>query len=232
VQDARFVFLHLVYSVVRQRLITKDRYWVRTWVSQPIKDTQEWTQLWCLDWWMLMIYASMHSLITALLSHHMKPIGRLLHVPDRRVWRVEPPCYVESGGLSSHHWSWIYGVLMGKMAITVLQMGLQSPNISTLYPIQQCCKIDYTKIKKRRVQYSLNNTPAWSRSYSVLLTWELRSYHAFRSRETLTLTPSSANFVWSGWRLITLVEKGASIRTICLEPNSIRDQRVHQSRFI
>jgi hypothetical protein len=31
---------------------------------------------------------------------------------------------------------------------------------------------------------------------------------------------------------VTLVEKGASIRHICLEPNSIRDQRVHQSRFI
>jgi hypothetical protein len=30
----------------------------------------------------------------------------------------------------------------------------------------------------------------------------------------------------------TLVEKGASIRHICLEPNSIRDQWVHQSRFI
>jgi hypothetical protein len=29
-----------------------------------------------------------------------------------------------------------------------------------------------------------------------------------------------------------LVEKGASIRHICLEPNSIRDQWVHQSRFI
>jgi hypothetical protein len=29
-----------------------------------------------------------------------------------------------------------------------------------------------------------------------------------------------------------LVEKGASIRHICLKPNSIRDQRVHQSRFI
>jgi hypothetical protein len=45
---------------------------------------------------MRMIYASMHSLITALLSHHMKPIGRL-HVPDRYIWRVEPPCYVEPG---------------------------------------------------------------------------------------------------------------------------------------
>jgi hypothetical protein len=31
---------------------------------------------------------------------------------------------------------------------------------------------------------------------------------------------------------LTLVEKGASIRHICLEPNSIRDQRAHQSRFI
>jgi hypothetical protein len=31
---------------------------------------------------------------------------------------------------------------------------------------------------------------------------------------------------------LTLVEKGASIRHICLEPNSIRDQWVHQSRFI
>jgi hypothetical protein len=30
----------------------------------------------------------------------------------------------------------------------------------------------------------------------------------------------------------SLVEKGASIRHICLEPNSIHDQWVHQSRFI
>jgi hypothetical protein len=37
---------------------------------------------------------------------------------------------------------------MGKMAITVLQMGLQSPNISALYLIQQCRKIDYAMMKK------------------------------------------------------------------------------------
>jgi hypothetical protein len=34
------------------------------------------------------------------------------------------------------------------------------------------------------------------------------------------------------YTLVSLVEKGASIRHICLEPNSIRDQRAHQSRFI